>query len=116
MYFIAVAFKQTNEPLFFLYFMRCTMLLTSKTDLETMYKASENFRDVLSLCDGFFASKCQDTVDTVTMEGIVYYIDFLKYLLNFGQMHIYLKGLDFVSKLVQMLKVHTLPQVVSSVC
>jgi hypothetical protein len=31
-------------------------------------------------------------------------------------MHIYLKGLDFVSKLVQMLKVHTLPQVVSSVC
>jgi len=52
----------------------------------------------------------------VVMEGIVYYIDFLKYLLNFCRMHPFLKKLDFVTKLVSMLKFHKQPQVVSAVC
>lgn len=52
----------------------------------------------------------------MVMEGIVYYIDFLKYLLNFCRMHPFLKKLDFVTKLVSMLKFHKQPQVVSAVC
>ena len=52
----------------------------------------------------------------MVMEGIVYYVDFLKYLLNFGRMHPFLKKLDFVTKLVSMLKFHKQPKVVSAVC
>lgn len=50
------------------------------------------------------------------MEGIIYYVEFLRYLLNYSRMHEFLKNIDFVTKLVLMLNFHKQPQVVSAVC
>jgi hypothetical protein len=37
------------------------MLLTAKTDLETMFKASEHLRAVMTICDDFFDKRFGET-------------------------------------------------------
>lgn len=74
------------------------MLLSLKTDIETLVSSSKQFKASLAICEGYFSENCMETEDMMVMEGILYYLDYYRYLINFPKMQRHLKDVNVILK------------------
>jgi hypothetical protein len=81
-----------------------------------MLASSQTFKIVLMICDEFFAKMYLETTDTMVVEAVLYYVDFVKYLMGFSRAHEHIRQQHTIPKLFEMLRSHKQPQVVMSVC
>ena len=75
---------------------------------------STYFKEVLALLDEFFQKNYKETQDKLVMEALLYLVDFFKFMLNSPHLHSYINSQRIVPRLIEMLKLHHDPQVVTS--
>jgi len=67
--------------------MKVILLISKKTDNNTLYKTSAYFRQVLEICITAFGINLEAKEDPLILEILLYQIDFFKFMMNFGQLH-----------------------------
>jgi hypothetical protein len=103
--FTVTAYQHTQEPLCFLYLIRNNHVLLDKADVETMFKVSPSFKQVLEICDSFVLKYHSKSDEHVALEGIGCFMNLLASLLQFPLMQKYIVEADHVGLALQMMQV-----------
>lgn len=67
--------------------MKVTLMISMKKDNSTLYKSSDYFRQVMEIIITSFSNNLEVRQDPLVLEILLYQIDFLKFMMNFGQLH-----------------------------
>ena len=89
--FIDKAYEMTTEKISFLYFIRVTMLITKKADIDHLYKNKPIFRKILDRIADSFIENLSNTSDDLIKEILLYQVDYWRFLLNTQSIHVFFK-------------------------
>ena len=104
--FVLQAYETAKESLSFLYLMRVVMLLTKKSDTDSVQHQSTCFQQVLNKIFKNFHDNKHRVDDDLIKEILLYQIDYFRFLMNNTNLSEFLNKQNVVRNFVEMLDVH----------